>query len=295
MYLNNRFIVLIQCSVLVVACGGADFTSTESKSSSSSGGTNSGTGSQSGGGKASRGGGAGAAASGAATGASDAGSMAGAGGLSGAGGTGAGGAIGSGGLTTTGGAAGAGETAGAGGSAGAGATTGTGGATTDTCPSSQPTTGASCNSNALNCNYGQCCPSTATCTNGAWQLTAAPCRAPACPSSKPVNGTTCTCMDGLSCNYDRCSNGGSNAQARCTSGVWSVVDLGCSSFSCGMKKCNAGDICVQTSGLQGTSYDCVTSVCHNPGAACTCIGSACQDQGGVCTSTGDGAALCTVP
>jgi hypothetical protein len=80
------------------------------------------------------------------------------------------------------------------------------------CPNYVPSN--SCQDEGLVCGYGICCPITATCENGMWNVSN--CAAPMCPSDPPKNLTTCYDCNSLpSCSYDRCAIDGNTYEALC--------------------------------------------------------------------------------
>src|SRR5690348_12730311 len=85
--------------------------------------------------------------------------------------------------------AGAGSGAGAGGDAStSGAGTGGG---SSVCPTDIPGQGATCSDASLICQYGACCPATATCDGSHWNLSLPPCVSLSCPLAPPADGEPC--------------------------------------------------------------------------------------------------------
>jgi hypothetical protein len=185
--------------------------------------------------------------------------------------TGSGGSSGAGGVSGTGGS----STGGArqdGGKAGGGQGGG-GGASVDggaMCPATQPLSGSACASEGLSCRYGDCCPTTATCSGGKWLIAVPPCAPPVCPMQLPVNGSSCACLGGLSCHYDTCSQTQLESDARCINNAWSVQTYPCDN-ACGVQDCMAGQICLVKNGMVG----CVANPCLPQPLACSCATSLC--------------------
>ena len=196
----------------------------------------------------------------------------------------------------SGGAAGQGTGGGAGqgtGGGGTGATAGTGGATggtgggTSACPAALPVNGSACSAEGLSCSYGECCPTFAQCQQGKWQVAAAPCAAPICPDQPPEAGEACSCMGGLSCDYEVCENGvQTKKHFDCDGKSWqgSAASNGqpCAGTACGEKVCASGQVCVQTFQGFGVTFACEDNPCQGQPLSCSCAASLCKGNELVC-------------
>jgi hypothetical protein len=147
------------------------------------------------------------------------------------------------------------------------------------CPTAQPVNGGACASEGLQCRYGACCPTFATCTGGKWLVAIAPCVAPMCPTQAPVNGSSCECFAGLSCHYDTCSQTQLQSDARCANNAWAVQTYGCEN-ACGVEDCAGGQICLVKNGTK----HCVANPCLPQPLACGCATSLCPIPGCSVTS-----------
>jgi hypothetical protein len=191
----------------------------------------------------------------------------GAGGASGMGGRATGGSGGNGGSSTGAGGTGGRLDGGQGGGAGsvdAGKDAGGG------CPAAQPLSGSACSPEGIACRYGDCCPVTATCSGGKWQVVVPPCAPPICPAQAPANGSSCACLGALSCHYDTCSQTQLETDAKCLNNAWSVQTYGCEN-ACGVEDCMAGQICFVKSG----TMHCVANPCLPQPLSCGCATSLC--------------------
>jgi hypothetical protein len=162
------------------------------------------------------------------------------------------------------------------------------------CPATMPSPDTACSQDGMKCQYGECCPAVATCQSGAWSVLVASCPTPACPVDPPQDGTQCGCGTLAVCDYDQCAAKGTSIHAECKNGTWVDTTFKCGSFACGTQTCNAGDICMTTTAVLGTTYECVSSQCSTPSAPCKCIGNKCTSKPGVCTNSGSGASCATL-
>jgi hypothetical protein len=117
-----------------------------------------------------------------------------------------------------------------------------------------------------------------------------------CPDSPPANGTSCACLEGLSCNYDTCAAGQAYVRAACTNAHWSVSEQSCSD-PCDDVLCLPGTFCMATHSTSRNewSYDCAVPVCAIGAERCQCISDECTGKGGDCRELSSGGVLCTVP
>lgn len=101
-----------------------------------------------------------------------------------------------------------------------------GGESSGTCPADQPTLGAACSPEGLECDWqnGACAGVGDTCVQGHWQEVAHTDPGPPCPDSVPRQGDDCSeyCLSDThgTCTYS--SGCGSGAMAVCQNGRWSV-------------------------------------------------------------------------
>jgi hypothetical protein len=214
---------------------------------------------------------------------------------------GRGGTSGSAGRGGTSGSAGRGGTNGSAGTAGTSGTAGTNGASGapdgGTCPSTVPNPSSPCAPNGLSCSYGDCCPVTATCSGGGWQVITPPCVPPVCPASSPRNGDSCDpCRDATQCRYDRCDGGDGVAVASCNGQTkrWQVLVGACESpcRAQGMS-CDPDEICVRRSGGAGFNYSCEDNPCGSNPVTCQCAAPACGGDPWVCSSANDQLVTCS--
>jgi hypothetical protein len=221
-----------------------------------------------------------------------------------AGSAGRGGTTGSAGRGGTSGSAGRGGTngsagrGGTNGSAGAAGTNGASGAPDGgTCPSTVPNHDSPCAPNGLSCSYGDCCPVTATCSAGRWQVLTPPCVPPVCPAAPPRNGDSCDpCRDATQCRYDRCDGGDGVAVASCNAQTdrWQVL-IGPCENPCRAQgdPCDSDEICVRRSGGAGFTYSCEDNPCGPDPVTCQCAAPACGGNPWVCSSASDQLVICS--
>jgi hypothetical protein len=170
-----------------------------------------------------------------------------------------------------------------GGAGGAGAPSSSGG--TPSCPDDLPPSGSACGSAELECTYGECCPTHASCAGGVWQVSAAVCEPAQCPVDPPAHGASCECATGLSCAYDRCTITGLSVSATCVNELWSIAEEPCPSVECGSILCPPTELCVflHYQGVLGYDYLCAPNPCAGAPVSCACASSVCGT--GDCTTT----------
>ena len=84
---------------------------------------------------------------------------------------------------------------------------------------------------------------------------------PACPSTPPVNASSCGNTN-MTCFYDNCPSTG-RTQAVCTGGTWAVQTAACGTVSCNgptVLTCPSGQMCLITES-GAVSAQCVTNSC----------------------------------
>jgi hypothetical protein len=195
-------------------------------------------------------------------------------GSAGSGGAGAGGTLG------------AAGTAGSSGSGGTGGTAGTGGG--GSCPAAQPSPNTACAPDGLSCHYGECCPTTANCKGGRWQVLVPPCAQPVCPNEVPTNGDDCSVCIPSPCRYDRCGSDNVVRVATCNAQTkkWVVLATACGT-ACGPdgRVCKSDELCVRSSGGIGFSYSCQKNPCSPNPVTCDCAAPLCG--GFTCSSASE--------
>ena len=172
------------------------------------------------------------------------------------------------------GAGGSGGTSSGTGNSNSGASTGSGGQ--GVCPDAMPNDGEACTPDGLECSYGDCCPSAASCVDGKWETYITDCAEQPCPEVPPAAGDSCACFSSPTCAYDQCATSGNNVTATCDGTVWQVATEPCMAVTCGNEglECNAGDLCVSHAGGPGISYACTPNPCPDQPLSCDCAGPA---------------------
>lgn len=147
------------------------------------------------------------------------------------------------------------------------------------CPATAPQDGSSCPAEGQICDYDPCCPTTAECVGGTWSVQQASCPPITCPLEPPQGGSSCSCMAGLSCEYDLCTTAlGSIAYAQCNGSIWTADATLCPDQGCGPSNpCALGEICVKKATGAGYDYFCAPNPCGDSPLTCACAGEVCGD------------------
>ena len=90
-----------------------------------------------------------------------------------------------------------------------------------------------------------------------------------CPETPPDDAASCGSL-GLACLYEDCDGDGRTV-AHCQAGGWEVENGACAAPMCEADGCDAGDVCVITTG--GTVLaNCISNPCGTGAVTCACIG-----------------------